>query len=80
MLHELFSQLRIVQITSNLIRKNENLRLPVEALAERVGEWLPNENPRIVVDALVSWGRFAEYFGYNDDTKEVYLDIGQEVS
>jgi NitT/TauT family transport system ATP-binding protein len=80
MLHELFGSLRIVQMTSNLLRKNENLRLPVESLTERVGEWLPNENPHHVVEALVSWGRFAEYFGYNDDTKEVYLDVGQETT
>jgi NitT/TauT family transport system ATP-binding protein len=80
MLHELFSSLRIVQMTTNLLRKDESLRLPVEQLTERVGEWLPNENPQNVVDALVSWGRFAEYFGYNDDAKEVYLDIGQETA
>lgn len=80
MLHELFGALRIVQMTSNLLRKYESLRLPVEALTERVGEWLPNENPHQIVNALVSWGRFAEYFGYNDDTKEVYLDIGQETA
>ncbi len=80
MLHELFGVLRIVQMTSNLLRKDESLRMPVEALTERVGEWLPNENPHQIVEALVSWGRFAEYFGYNDDTKEVYLDVGQETA
>ena len=80
MLHELFASLRIVKMTSNLLRKDESLRLPVEELMERVGEWLPNENPHQIVEALVSWGRFAEYFGYNDDTKEVYLDVGQETS
>jgi NitT/TauT family transport system ATP-binding protein len=80
MLHELFGALRIVQMTSNLLRKDEHLRLPVDELVERVGEWLPNENPHQVVDVLVSWGRFAEYFGYNDDTKEVYLDVGQETA
>jgi NitT/TauT family transport system ATP-binding protein len=80
MLHELFGALRIVQMTSNLLRRDENLRLPVEALVERVGEWLPNENPHQIVEALVSWGRFSEYFGYNDDTKEVYLDVGQETA
>lgn len=78
MLHELFGSLRIVQMTSNLLRKDDRLRMPVEAITERVGEWLPNENPHQVVETLVSWGRFAEYFGYNDDTKEVYLDVGQE--
>ncbi len=78
MLHELFGALKIVQMTSNLLRKNDNLRLPVEELTSRVGEWLPNENPHQIVEVLVSWGRFSEYFGYNDDAKEVYLDIGQE--
>ena len=80
MLHELFGDLRVVQMTSNLLRKQDDLRLPVEELTERVAEWLPNENPRQIVDVLVSWGRFAEYFGYNDDTKQIYLDIGQETA
>ncbi|MCM2323281.1 MAG: nitrate/sulfonate/bicarbonate ABC transporter ATP-binding protein [Oligoflexia bacterium] len=80
MLHELFGLLRIVQMASNLLRKSENLRIPIEELAERVGEWLPTENPHQIVEALVSWGRFAEYFGYNDDAKELYLDVGQETT
>jgi NitT/TauT family transport system ATP-binding protein len=80
MLHELFSALRIVQMTSNLLRRDETLRIPIEELIERVGEWLPNENPQQIVETLVSWGRFAEYFGYNDDTKELYLDVGQETT
>lgn len=80
MLHELFGALRIVQMASNLLRTDENLRLPIEELTDRVEEWLPNENPLQVVEVLVSWGRFSEFFGYNDDTKEVYLDIGQETT
>ena len=80
MLHELFGALRVVQMTTNFLRKEETLRAPVEALTERVGEWLPNENPHHIVEALVSWGRFSEYFGYNDDTKEMYLDVGQETT
>ena len=80
MLHELFGSLRIVQMTTNLLRKDESLRLPIEELTERVGEWLPEREPQKIVEALVSWGRFAEYFGYNDDTKEVYLDVGQETA
>jgi NitT/TauT family transport system ATP-binding protein len=80
MLHELFGALRIVQMTTNFLRKEETLRAPIESLTERVAEWLPNENSDHIVEALVSWGRFAEYFGYNDDTKEVYLDVGQETT
>ncbi len=80
MLHELFGALKIVQMTANLLRRVESLRLPIQELTDQVGEWLPSENPHQVVDSLVSWGRFAEYFGYNDDTKEVYLDVGQETT
>jgi NitT/TauT family transport system ATP-binding protein len=80
MLHELMGALKIVQMIANLLRRDESLRLPIQDLMEQVGEWLPNENPRLVVETLVSWGRFAEYFGYNDDTKEVYLDVGQETT
>ncbi len=78
MLNELFGALRIVQITANLLRKNDNYRIDIESLQDRVGEWLPNEDPKQIVQSLVSWGRFAEYFGYNDDTKEIYLDLGGE--
>lgn len=78
MLHELFAALQIVQMTSNLLRMDETLRMPIDELRTRVAEWLPNENPEQIVDALVEWGRFSEYFGYNDDTKEIYLDVGQE--
>lgn len=42
--------------------------------------WLPNENPKNILKALIGWGRFAEYFGYNDDEKEFYLDLESETS
>lgn len=80
MLHELFGHLRIVQMTSNLLRKDESLRLPIEELTERIGEWLPNEDPQQIIEAIIGWGRFSEYFGYNDDAKELYLDVGQETT
>lgn len=80
LLHELFARLRIVQLTTNMLKLNDNFRMPIDTLTDQVAEWLPNENPHLVVDTLISWGRFAEYFGYNDDTKEVYLDLGQETT
>ncbi len=79
MLNEHFGQLAIVKKTSELLRESENVRIPVSELKEKVSEWLPNENPDKIVDILISWGRYAEYFGYNDNTKSIYLDVGQEV-
>ncbi len=79
-LHEAFRSLRIVQMATDMLRIQGELKMPLEDLLVVVHEWLPNENPQEVVEALVTWGRFAEYFGYNDDTKEFYLDTGQETS
>lgn len=78
MLHELFGGLRIVQLTTNLVKSDESLRIPREKLEERISEWIPNENPNQLVEVLIGWGRYAEYFGYSDDTREIYLDVGQE--
>jgi NitT/TauT family transport system ATP-binding protein len=80
MLHELFSKLRIVQQVTELLKQSETLRLHVEVIEQKVAEWLPNENPENVVEVLISWGRFSEVFGYNDDAKELYLDVGQETN
>ena len=80
MLHELFSNLRIVQQVTDLLKQSETLRLHVEVIEQKVAEWLPNENPNDVVSGLISWGRFSEVFGYNDDAKEIYLDVGQETT
>src|SRR5215471_13399305 len=80
MLHTQFQQLRIVQLITELLKQSETLRLPVEVIEQKVAEWLPNENPEVVVEGLISWGRFSEVFGYNDDAKELYLDVGQETA
>jgi NitT/TauT family transport system ATP-binding protein len=80
MLHELFSKLRIVQQVTELLKQSDTLRLHVEVIEQKVAEWLPNENPESVVAVLISWGRFSEVFGYNDDAKELYLDVGQETT
>jgi len=78
MLHDLFGGLRIVQQVGELLKQSETLRLPVEVIEQKVAEWLPNENPQSVLNVLISWGRFSEVFGYNDDAKELYFDVGQE--
>jgi NitT/TauT family transport system ATP-binding protein len=80
MLHHSFSNLRIVQNVSDLLKQSATLRLPVEVIEQKVADWLPNENPDKVVSVLISWGRFSEVFGYNDDAKELYLDVGQETA
>lgn len=79
MIHESFGRLMVVQRTTELLKQSETVRIPVDELKEKLSEWVPNENPDVQVDILIDWGRYAEYFGYNDNTKSIYLDVGQEV-
>ena len=69
-----------MQQVSDLLKQSETLRLPVEVVEQSVADWLPNENPKSVVLVLISWGSFSEVFGYNDNAKELYLDVGQETA
>ncbi|MEW6057506.1 MAG: nitrate/sulfonate/bicarbonate ABC transporter ATP-binding protein [Bdellovibrionota bacterium] len=77
-LHEALKQLKLAQLLEQKLRAAENFTLTYEAVLEHVSEWLPSENGATVLDTLIQWGRYGELFGYNDDTKEIYLDVGQE--
>lgn len=79
MLHDNFAKLLIVRRTTELLKESAIVRIPLNDLKQMVSHWLPNEDPSKVTNALISWGRYSEYFGYNDDTKSVYLDVGQEI-
>ncbi len=79
LLNEKFSKLLIVQKTTELLKQSPIVRIPVSDLKEKVIDWLPSQNPDKIIETLISWGRYAEYFGYNDNTKSIYLDVGQEI-
>jgi NitT/TauT family transport system ATP-binding protein len=66
MLHENFSKLLIAQKTIELLKQSETIRIPLATLIEKLGEWLPNENPSKIAEILISWGRYSEVFGYNE--------------
>ena len=79
MIHESLGHLAIVQVTTELLKESGIVRLPVNDLVTKVQTLLHSAgNAEKVVETLIGWGRFAEYFGYNDDTKTIYLDVGQE--
>ncbi len=79
MMHQALGRLNIVKIATDLLKESGIVRLPVADLTAQIQALLPTENAEHIVASLIGWGRFAEYFGYNDDTKTIYLDVGQEV-
>ncbi len=80
MFHEQLRHLKVTKLLERLLESQEELTLSWDDCIQSIQEWLPNENPEQVLDTLITWGRYGEVFGYNDDTKMVYLDRGQEVS
>jgi NitT/TauT family transport system ATP-binding protein len=48
-----------------------------DQLLEILAELIPNENNEQTFATLVNWGRYAELFGYNDDSQTFYLDQNQ---
>lgn len=77
-LHESLKQLKLAQLLEQKLKDADHFTLSIDNVLEHVKEWLPNENAQNVIETLIQWGRYAELFGYNDDTKQVYLDVGQE--
>lgn len=79
MLHDKFAELLIVKRTADLLKQSPTIRIPLSELKESISQWMPSEDPDKVAETLISWGRYSEYFGYNDDLKAIYLDVGQEI-
>jgi len=46
-----------------------------EEVLDKLAELLPNEDAESSFSTIVNWGRYAELFGYNDDTQTFYLDV-----
>lgn len=43
---------------------------------EKIAEFLPNEHLETSFTTIVNWSRYAELFGYNDNTETFYIDQG----
>jgi NitT/TauT family transport system ATP-binding protein len=47
--------------------------LDKDTILEELAILMPNENPKTSFQNLVSWGRFADLFGYSRDTNQFFL-------
>ena len=79
MFHEQLKHLKVTRLLTQELEKHEDHTMVWDDCLTQIQEWLPNENAEQVLDTLILWGRYGEVFGYNDDTKAVYIDRGQEV-
>jgi len=56
------------------LQEKEDHQATRDQLLEKLAELIPNENSEQTFSTLVNWGRYAELFGYNDDSQTFYLD------
>jgi NitT/TauT family transport system ATP-binding protein len=49
-----------------------------DEVLEKLAELIPNDDAETSFSTMVNWGRYAEIFGYNDDTQTFYLDNEDE--
>ncbi len=71
-------QLRQIPTFSFLLEKLQKapgLRLPAEIVQEEFVMHLPDEPSDLLLDTVVSWGRYGELIGYDPGTQAVYLDV-----
>lgn len=66
--------LRIAQLLKDKIENSDERNILWRDALPWIQEILPNEKAEVVLDTLIAWGRYAEAFGYNDDTEEIYID------
>ena len=70
--------LRLFEVVSGMLQRNESLNLSEEIVLEQLAILLPNEDVEKLFETMVGWARYGELFGYNADDKVLYLDTGQE--
>lgn len=66
--------LKLIQHLVKALQSSDEGRLDRESTLEALSSLLPHENIEGLFKTIVSWGRYAELLGYNDDTQMLYLD------
>ncbi|MBI5139571.1 AAA-associated domain-containing protein [Candidatus Nomurabacteria bacterium] len=74
---EQMQKIKWIQNIIEHLKTKDNCQTTREQFLQKLSELNPDENSEQTFDTLVNWGRYAELFGYNDDTQIFYLDLGK---
>jgi hypothetical protein len=66
-------ELPLFKIVREYLVSQEETEVTREEMLDKLAELLPNEDAEASFGSVVSWGRYSELFGYNDDTQTFYL-------
>ena len=71
---EKLEHLPVFKSIREFLSSKEDSEVGREEVLEKLAELIPNEDAETSFSTIVNWGRYAEMFGYNDDTQTFYLD------
>lgn len=74
---EQLEKLPVFKTLTEFLKSREDHQASRDQVIEKLAELIPNENSEHTFETLVNWGRYAEIFGYNDDTETFYIDNGE---
>jgi NitT/TauT family transport system ATP-binding protein len=75
LIREKLEQLPVFKSVREFLKREEDAEVTREEVLEKLAELLPNEDAEDSFSTIVNWGRYAELFGYNDDSQTFYLDV-----
>jgi len=75
LIREKLEQLPVFKSVREFLKREEDAEVTREEVLEKLAELIPNEDAETSFSTVVNWGRYAELFGYNDDTQTFYLDL-----
>jgi NitT/TauT family transport system ATP-binding protein len=73
-IHDQLEKIEIFKQVTLFLKDSDGQELSKDELLEKLSEIAPNEDMLQVFDTIVHWGRYAELYGYNDDSEKIYLD------
>ena len=73
-IQEQLVKLPVFKKLSEFLHEKDDHQANRDQVLEKLAELIPNENVEQTFKTLVNWGRYAELFGYNDDSQTFYLD------
>jgi NitT/TauT family transport system ATP-binding protein len=73
LIRDKLAEIPLFKMVKEYLSREEGTEVSREEMLEKLAELLPNEDAESSFGTVVSWGRYAEMFGYNDDTQTFYL-------
>ncbi|MGO0122530.1 ABC transporter ATP-binding protein [Desulfothermobacter acidiphilus] len=74
---QILQNVRRIRWIVSVLSSKPNHRMPKEFFLSVLEQHFSPEEARLQLDILIDWGRYAELFGYDEDSRCLYLEEGK---